>query len=64
MFVLRIGVGEVHKRFHDCPVLDDKAIHISRSSPASLLTSKEHDGFSIPRILRLLVIIVFMWGGD
>jgi hypothetical protein len=47
MFVLRIGLGEVHKRFHDCPVLDEKSIHISRSFPASLLTSREDDGFPL-----------------
>jgi len=41
MFVLGIGVGEIQKRFHDCPVLDEEFIDIPRSSPASLLTSKE-----------------------
>jgi len=64
MFVLRIGVGEVHKRFHDCPVLDEKSIHIPRSFPASLLTSREDDGFSTPSILRLLIIFMSIWGRD
>ena len=64
MFVLGTGVGEVEERFHDCPVLDEESIHIPRSFPASLLTSKEYDGFSTPRILRLLVIFIFIWGSD
>ena len=64
MFVLGVGVGQVQERFHDCPVLDEESINISRSSPASLLTSKEYDGFSTPRILRLLVIFIFIWGSD
>jgi len=64
MFVLRIGVGEVHKRLHKSPVLDEKSIHIARSFPSSLLPSKEHDGFSIPRILRLLIIFMLIWGRD
>jgi len=64
MFVLGIGVGEIQKRFHDCPVLDEEFIDIPRSSPASLLTAKEYDGFSTPRIFRLLVIFMFIWGSN
>src|SRR5262245_22906394 len=64
MLVWLISLCEVQEVLHDGPVLDEECPHIPRPSPASLLTSKEYDGFPAARILWFLVILFGIWCRD